>query len=119
MLAVNCWPTANGTSSDVNIDFELQDQSLELHDVRIRIPLPANAGNPHVANVDGSYKYDSKKSSLEWQIALIDAGNKEGSLEFTVNGNRADDFFPVEVSFTSQRTYAGIEVRAFHHLRPG
>ena len=63
-----------------------------------------------MANVDGSYKYDSKKSSLEWQVAVIDASNKEGSLEFTVNGNRADDFFPVEVSFTSQRTYAGIEV---------
>ena len=126
-VSVNCWPTANGSSSDVNIDFELQDQSLELHDVRIRIPLPTNSGNPTIGSVDGSYKYDrfsplfqniqlhshcmsSKKSTLEWQVALIDSSNKEGSLEFTVNGNRADDFFPVEVSFTSPRTYAAVEV---------
>ncbi len=52
----------------------------------------------------------SKKAVLEWQVAIIDDSNKEGSLEFNIQGNRADAFFPVEVTFTSKRTYAGIEV---------
>ena len=55
---VNCWPTANGNSSDVNIDFELQDTSLELHDVKISIPLPSNSGPPKVKSADGSYQFD-------------------------------------------------------------
>ena len=49
---------------------------------------------------------------LEWQIALIDESNKEGSMEFSVAGNRADDFFPVDVSFNTNKTYANIKVRA-------
>ena len=58
VLAVNCWPTANGASSDVNIDFELQDASLELQDVKIRVPLPANSDSPKINSIDGNYKYD-------------------------------------------------------------
>jgi hypothetical protein len=55
----------------------------------------------------------SRRSVLEWQLAVVDRDNKEGSMEFSVNGNRADDFFPVEVSFSSTKTYAGISVRAW------
>ena len=58
LIVVNCWPTANGASSDVNIDFELQDTSLELQDVKIRVPLPANSDSPKINSIDGNYKYD-------------------------------------------------------------
>ncbi len=38
---VNCWPAENGRGGcDVNIEFELQDDRLELNDVVIVIPLP-------------------------------------------------------------------------------
>lgn len=38
---VNCWPAENGRGGcDVNIEFELQDDRLELNDVVIAIPLP-------------------------------------------------------------------------------
>ena len=37
--------------------------------------------------------------------------NAEGSIEFTVRDvASADDFFPVAVSFTSKKTYAGISI---------
>ena len=32
-------------------------------------------------------------------------------MEFSVAGNRADDFFPVDVSFNTNKTYANIKVR--------
>ena len=38
---VNCWPAENGRGGcDVNIEFELQDDRLELNDIVIVIPLP-------------------------------------------------------------------------------
>lgn len=40
VCAVNCWPSESGTGCDVNIEYELQDESLELNDVVISIPVP-------------------------------------------------------------------------------
>ncbi len=42
VLSVNCWPSESGSGSgcDVNIEYELQDEGLELNDVVIIIPLP-------------------------------------------------------------------------------
>jgi hypothetical protein len=38
---VNCWPSENGTAGcDVNIEYELQNEDLELTDVVISIPVP-------------------------------------------------------------------------------
>jgi len=38
---VNCWPSDNGEGGcDVNIEYELEAQQLELQDVAIVIPLP-------------------------------------------------------------------------------
>ena len=37
---VNCWPSESGTGCDVNIEYELQDDALELNDVIITIPIP-------------------------------------------------------------------------------
>ena len=40
---------------------------------------------------------------------MIDASNKNGSLEFTIAG-MAGDFFPIKVSFLSTKSYCNIEV---------
>uniref|UniRef100_A0A8B9NL18 Coatomer subunit delta n=1 Tax=Accipiter nisus TaxID=211598 RepID=A0A8B9NL18_9AVES len=40
-LTINCWPSESGNSCDVNIEYELQEESLELNDVIITIPLPS------------------------------------------------------------------------------
>lgn len=40
-FTVNCWPSENGEGGcDVNIEYELEHQRLELQDVCISIPLP-------------------------------------------------------------------------------
>lgn len=39
-IVVNCWPNDTGSGCDVNIEYELKQLDLELHDVTILIPLP-------------------------------------------------------------------------------
>lgn len=37
---VNCWPSESGSNCDVNIEYELQEEGLELNDVVFIIPVP-------------------------------------------------------------------------------
>ena len=40
-FSVNCWPSDNGQGGcDVNIEYELEQDQLELQDVVITIPIP-------------------------------------------------------------------------------
>jgi len=108
-LSINCWPSDNGQGGcDVNIEYELEQDQLELQDVVITIPIPHGSGSPVVAECDGDYTYE-KRGALLWQLPLIDAKNKTGSMEFSCAGN-PDDFFPVQVAFFSKKSYSGIEV---------
>ena len=63
---------------------------------------------PVVAENDGDYTFD-KRAGLQWRLPVIDATNKTGSMEFSCGGN-PDDFFPVQVSFFSKKTYSQIQV---------
>lgn len=119
-LTINCWPTINADgSADVNIDYELLAEDLELHDVVFSVPLPGGTSAPVIKTVDGQYQYNSRASVLDWKVALIDGKNKEGSLEFSVKSGVADDFFPVSVMFVSSKTYAGLEITGVAHAETG
>jgi len=39
-ILVNCWPNVTSSGCDVNIEYELQADELELDDVVISVPLP-------------------------------------------------------------------------------
>lgn len=73
-----------------------------------------------IGELDGEYDYDSKKHVLNWLLPLVDSSNKNGSMEFTVPAIPSD-FFPVNVSFYSNKSYCNIEVsqlyirRSCHH----
>ena len=107
----------------------------------ITIPVPHGVGTPNVAECDGDYTMDTRRSALLWQVKLeecqilpcdlfyfpvkqtisfqhplIDANNKSGSLEFSVGGN-PDDFFPVTLSFNSTKSFSGIKVRVLSKMR--
>ncbi|TRY72377.1 hypothetical protein TCAL_04742 [Tigriopus californicus] len=108
-LSINCWPSDNGQGGcDVNIEYELEQEQLELNDVVISIPIPHGVNAPVVAECDGAYTYE-KRGALLWQLPVIDSSNKTGSMEFSCGGN-ADDFFPIHVSFYSKKTYSEIKV---------
>ncbi|KAH3701457.1 hypothetical protein DPMN_076445 [Dreissena polymorpha] len=108
-LTINCWPNESGSGCDVNIEYELEQPNLELNDVQISIPIASGVGAPVVGDCDGEYSYDSRKNVLHWNLTLIDASNKSGAMEFSVGGH-PDDFFPINVSFVSKKSYCDIQV---------
>ena len=61
-----------------------------------------------VSDCDGEYTYE-RRGALLWQLPMIDANNKSGSMEFECNGN-PDDFFPVQIAFFSKKSFSGIQV---------
>lgn len=119
-LTINCWPNVNSDGScDVNVDYELVEEGLELNDVVIRIPLPGGVGGPNVASVDGEYAYDSRHNILEWKLPVIDASSSNGSLEFSIKSKDTDDFFPVLVDFVSHQTFVGFNIAAVENIESG
>ncbi|KAI8082782.1 uncharacterized protein BX664DRAFT_301207 [Halteromyces radiatus] len=115
-LAITCWPSPaeNGTC-DVNIEYVLEADHLELHDVVIAIPLP---GEPMatVHQVDGTYFVDTQRRVLEWQLPIINSSNKNGLLECTLPGTEASSFFPVMASFVSEKLICGVDVLDVQNL---
>ncbi|KNC96513.1 coatomer subunit delta [Spizellomyces punctatus DAOM BR117] len=110
-LLINCWPSPSGTGScDVNIEYELQSNELELRDVIISIPYPGNTP-PTVGDVEGHYEIDRARRFIQWQLPIIDQSNKSGLLEFSVNTDDTAAFFPIVASFTSGKTFCSIGIR--------
>lgn len=114
-LTINCWPSESGTNCDVNIEYELQEDALELNDVVISIPVPSGVGAPVIGDLDGDYHHDSRRNVLEWCLPVVDINNKTGSLEFSIAG-QPDDFFPVNVSFVSKGNYCDIQVASVNQV---
>ncbi|CAO0796402.1 unnamed protein product [Mucor circinelloides] len=114
-LTVNCWPSPAGDGTcDVNIEYELE-ADLELHDVVITLPLPAGP-RVNVSQVDGSYFVDAQRNVLEWTLPVINNDNRSGVLECSVAGDNVDGFFPVSVSFTSDKLICGVDVNDIFNL---
>ena len=109
-MKINCWPEEESRGQmNVSIEYSMDVPGLELHDVRICIPLGTSAA-PSIVSVDGSHKHNSSTGELTWQIDLIDASNSSGSLEFNVQQRDAEAFFPIAVQFASQKLYSSVEV---------
>ncbi|MCO5548082.1 hypothetical protein L7F22_001539 [Adiantum nelumboides] len=110
-LNINCWPSISGRESIVNIEYEAS-RAFELQNVVVSIPLPALRDPPVVNQVDGDWRYDIRKSTLEWNIFLIDDTNRSGSMEFVVPAADSSAFFPIDVKFTASTIYCDIKVLA-------
>ncbi|XP_074588303.1 coatomer subunit delta-1-like isoform X2 [Curcuma longa] len=108
-LTVNCWPSVSGGETYVNIEYEASDM-FDLQHVVISIPLPALKEPPSVRQIDGEWKYDSRNSTLDWSILLIDPSNRSGSMEFVVPPADSSVFFPITVRFTAASTYSDVKV---------
>ncbi|KAF9180098.1 Coatomer subunit delta, partial [Haplosporangium sp. Z 11] len=109
-LSINCWPSPAGDgSSDVNIEYQLENEEMEFKNVSIIIPLPHGA-SPTVGEVDGEYLVDRQQSVLIWQLPSIDSSNPSGSMEFNCEGEDTESFFPVSVQFESERLICDVDV---------
>lgn len=50
---------------------------------------------------DGEGEHNRAENTFVWRIPSVTADNSSGSLEFSLAGDSADEFFPVRVTFTS------------------
>ncbi|CAJ0904433.1 4401_t:CDS:2, partial [Entrophospora sp. SA101] len=109
-LSISCWSSAAGDGTiDVNIEYELKDENRELTDVVTSIPLPSG-GNPTIGEVDGDYELNRQLKSLEWKLPIINSSNKQGTFEFNIPGDDLNAFFPMSVTFISEKLICDIEV---------
>jgi len=110
-LKLVCWPEDIGDGKmNVNIEYNLGDTALTLHDVLIKIPLN-NHGTPEIVTSEtGVYRHNSRRHILEWEINVIDADSSSGILEFEIDCTDKADLFPVTVSFGSNDTLYPIEI---------
>lgn len=112
-LMINCWPSENNSGGcDVNIEYELEDDSLELRDVEITIPTGGGPTAPVMNECTGDYDYDKRKGALVWRVPVVDANEKSGAMDFTAAGAIPDNFFPVTLTFHSKSSYCGIKVES-------
>jgi len=114
-FSLNFWPNNEDGKSVVSVEFQSEKSGLILRNVNIHIPCPTN-DHPEVKEIDGQYHFNQKDSVLVWQIDEISEDQSNGSLEFIVNEIDSDDFFPIAVTFVSDQTYAGIEVKSLDYV---
>ena len=117
-LSINCWPSVSGGESFVSIEYEATEK-FDLHNVVISIPIPPQRDPPTVNSADGDYTYDARRGVLNWEIQLVDASNRNGSMEFVVPATNGDNFFPIDVNFTSNATYCDVKVDAVTRTTDG
>ena len=109
-LKINCWPEEEARGQmNVSIEYSCE-QSLVLHDVRIKIPL-GTSNAPNIISMDGMHKHNAQAGELLWQLDMIDQSNATGSLEFTIQQKDADAFFPISVDFSSPQMFCDMDVK--------
>lgn len=111
-LSINCWPSpSNDGTCEVSIEYELENENVTLYDVVISIPLPTGS-YPTVSSHSGEWSLDPSSHSLAWSTPVVAASDstRSGSLIFTVGGDDAGMFFPVEVRFNGRGSLAGLGV---------
>jgi hypothetical protein len=109
-LMINCWPEDEGDGNmNVNIEYTLENTDMELRDVNIEIPLGTDAA-PTIVSVDGDHKHNSRDGVMMWHLDMIDESNASGTLEFTIPGDDADNFFPLTVGFYSPKLMVDLKV---------
>lgn len=106
-ISVNCWPTASGAETYINIEYE-SSASYDLQQVVITIP--GIFSPPKVNECDGDWRFDSRSTCVLWTLDLIDDSNRTGSMECVVSGTSGQACFPVTVSFSAKETLCDIVV---------
>lgn len=109
-LKINCWPEEEGRGQmNVSIEYAMDLPNMELHDVKIHIPLGTGA-QPNIVSVDGSHRYNNSQQELIWELDMVDRSNSSGSLEFNIQQKDSNAFFPIHVHFASKQMFCAVEI---------
>jgi hypothetical protein len=102
----------------VNVDYELENSDIELHDVVFSIPLPGGEA-PSVTSHTGEWTVDDETGTLQWSVGTVSAAESTGALEFTVNSSDVDALYPVQASFVAATSLAGVLAASVTHPDSG
>jgi hypothetical protein len=109
-LKINCWPEEESRGQmNVSIEYSMDVKGVELHGVKIRIPL-GTSDSPTILNMDGSHRHNAAAQEMVWELDLIDSSNSSGSLEFTISQKSSEAFFPITVHFESPSLFCNVDV---------
>lgn len=109
-LKINCWPEEEGRGQmNVSIEYAMDLPNIELHDVKVHIPLGTSA-QPNILSVDGSHRYNSSQQELVWELDMVDRSNASGSLEFNIQQKDSNAFFPIHVHFSSKQLFCAVDI---------
>lgn len=125
-LNLTVWPESAGGAGgvmNVNLEYELQRDSVDLFNVTICIPLGNSSEIPEVKNCSvGTFRHNAKRHQLEWVIDSIshdDDDTSVGSFEFNLAKSEPSAFFPTVIGFQSSKSLAGVTVEQVTDLRTG
>ena len=74
---------------------------------------------PTVASHSGEWLLNPSSHRLDWTIPLVNAEDRTGTLEFSINGNDVNSFFPVQVSFVGLGNTVGVRVASVSRVDNG
>lgn len=114
-IKINCWPEEEGRGHcNVSIEYSTDDV-VALHDVRVHIPL-GSTETPNIISSDYTYKHNPSNGELVWEIPFIGKSNPSGGLEFSILQRDLNAFFPIVVSFHSQKLFCDVDVTSVRAL---
>jgi len=115
-FVVNCWPNPEDGLSVVSVEVTKNDKCrITPRDIRILVPCQSSEA-PEVRQHDGDYDFNPKSKVLGWTIPELE---DTARLEFSVPEVDDDSFFPLNISFTSDQSYSGLQVVAAQHAETG
>jgi hypothetical protein len=65
-----------------------------------------------VSSHTGDYSVDSGSNTLQWSVPTISSDQSTGALEFSVETDDTEAFYPVKASFIAPTSLAGVLVAA-------
>ena len=72
-----------------------------------------------MASHSGEWQLNPSSHRLDWTIPLVKGEDRTGSLEFSINGNDVNAFFPVQVSFVGLGNTVGVRVASVSQVDNG
>ncbi|GEQ66958.1 hypothetical protein JCM33374_g621 [Metschnikowia sp. JCM 33374] len=109
-LLFTAWVSLNDGVADVNLEYELTQDFLDLHpnqvsfdDVKIVIPI---ASDDVILKEDstGHVSYDVTDEGIVFTLAQIDLSEPTGTFEFSIPVESEDSLFPMQVAFNVSHT---------------
>jgi hypothetical protein len=114
-LTLSCWPSPSADGLNLVIEFELTDDSVDLKDVKFKIPAPA-AASPEVVSVSsGECGYDQGNECVVWNIEHVHGDENSGTLELSA-GCDASQVFPLTVEAMRDSTHLNLEILEAYHM---